>query len=205
MDGVSWVTSDNFDPSKLSLQEAAPRSPGDKDTYERGKLLYEYTPNSKRDLIVTVPRVPDAYLTCRGVQKDTFLRGDTRIETNRYGAQFILKGNNAYHMALYKLFEGVISKIEELTGSTVVFPAKDMDDYSIVYTNLIHSNDGRMYSSAYTGTDHVDILQCGKCVVRPAFLLSTLKRSTTETKIRVQVSQMYIHENSQEFALATQD
>lgn len=204
MESASWVIPGDFDPDKLSLQTAPSRSPGD--TYERGKIVYEYAPGApKRDLVVTVPRVPDAYLTCRGVQKDIFTRGETRIETNRYGAQLILEGNNEYHVALYKLFENVIQKIEEITGTTVVFPAKDMDNYSVVYTNLIHSNDGKMYSTAYTNDEQIDILDCKKCTVRPALLLSTLKKSATETKIRVQISQMYVHDKITVFPLATQD
>ena len=204
MEGAPWVTADTFDPDKLTLQVATSRSPGD--TYERGKLMYEYSPGApKRELVVTVPRVPDAYLTCRGVQKDVFSRGETRIETNRYGAQLVIDGNNSYHVALYQLFEKVISKLQELTGTTVTFPAKDMESYSIVYTNLIHSNDGRMYSSAYTEDEQVDICECGKCIVRPALLLSTLTKSPTETKVRVQISQMYVYDTVKVFPLATQD
>jgi hypothetical protein len=203
-DGVSWVIPGDFDPDKLSIQAAASRSPGD--TYERGKLMYEYTPGApKRDLVVTVPRAPEAYLTCRGVSKDMFTRGDTRVETNRYGAQLVLSGSNDHHKALYKLFEDVVSKVEEMTGTSVVFPNKDMENYSILYTNLIHSNDGTMYSKAYTDGSYLDILDCGKCLVRPALLLSTLKRSATETKIRVQISQMYVHESIASFPLATND
>ena len=208
MDGVgaslAWVTADDFDPDKLSIQSTSPTKQGD--TYERGKLLYEYTPGApKRDLIVTVPRVESAYVTCRGVQKDMFSRGETRIETNRYGAQLVLNGNNDYHVALYGLFERVIAKLEEITGTSVVFPAKDMEGYSIIYTNLIHSNDGKMYSSAYTATEQIDITGCRQCIVRPALLLSTLKKSATETKIRVQISQMYVHRDVAVFPLATQD
>lgn len=204
MESASWVIPGEFDSEKLSLQDTAPKSPGD--THERGKLMYEYTPGApKRELLVTVPRVSDAYLTCRGVQKDVYTRGDARIETNRYGAQLILDSNNEHHVALYNLFGHVISKVQEITGTTVVFPAKDMDNYSVVYTNLIHSNDGKMYSSAYTDNEYLEITECKKCIVRPALLLSTLKRSPTETKIKVQISQMYVHDKVTTFPLATQD
>ena len=198
MENASWIIPGDFDPEKLSLQSVTSRSPGD--TYERGKLMYEYTPGApKRELVITVPRVTEAYLTCRGVQKDMFTRADIRIETNRYGAQQELD------VALYKLFGDVISKIQDLTGTNVVFPVKDMENYSIVYTNLIHSNDGKMYSTAYTSDEYVDILDCGKCIVRPALLLSTLNKSATETKVRVQISQMYVHRSVQVFPLATHD
>lgn len=200
---ISWVTPDDFDPDKVSLQ---PASASAGDTYERNKIMYQYAPNApKRDLVLTVPRVPDAYITCRGVQKDFFSKGDQKIETNRYGAQFVLDGSNSYHIALYSAFEKVIAKVEELTGATVVFPAKDMDTYSILYTNLIHANDGRMFSSAYTADEQVDILGCKQSIVRPALLLSTMKRSATEVKIRAQVSQMYIHKEVMNFPLAYRD
>ncbi len=102
-------------------------------------------------------------------------------------------------------FEKIISKIEQLTGTSVKFPAKDMDRYSILYTNLIHANDGRMFSHAYTTDEKLDILNVKQSVVRPAFLLSMFKKSATETKIRVQVSQMYVYKEIMNFPLAYQD
>jgi hypothetical protein len=199
---INWVTTSNFDPDKISIQ---PVTSGD--SYDRCKILYQYNDNatSLRDLVVTVPKTPDAYITCRGVQKDFFSRGDTRIETNRYGAHFTLNGDNEHHLALYNVFEQVITKIEQLTGTTVVFPVKDMEGYSILYTNLIHSNDGRMFSSAYTADEQLDISEVKQSIVRPAFLLSTLKKSAKETKIRVQISQMYVHKEIMNFPLAYRD
>ncbi len=201
---ISWVTPDEFDPDKVSLQATSATSAGD--TNERYKIMYQYAPNApKRDLVITVPRVSDAYVTCRGVQKDFFSRGDQRIETNRYGAQIVLSGDNPYHVAMYSTFEKVIAKVQELTGTTVVFPAKDMDTYSILYTNLIHANDGRMFSSAYTADEQLDILGCKQCIVRPALLLSGLKRSAAEMKIKVQISQMYVYKEVTNFPLAYKD
>jgi len=199
---INWVTTSNFDPDKVSIQ---PVTSGD--SYDRCKILYQYNDSatSLRDLVVTVPKTPDAYITCRGVQKDFFSRGDTRIETNRYGAHFTLSGDNEHHLALYNVFEQVITKIEQLTGTTVVFPVKDMEGYSILYTNLIHANDGRMFSSAYTADEQLDIIEVKQSIVRPAFLLSTLKKSAKETKIRVQVSQMYVHKEIMNFPLAYRD
>ncbi len=198
---ISWVTPENFDPERVSLQAT---SSGD--SYDRSKIMYEYTPGApKKDLVFTVPRNPDAYLTCRGVQKDFFSRGDQKIETNRYGAQFVLNGDNEFHIALYNAFQKVIEKVEQLTGSSVTFPAKDMETYSILYTNLIHANDGRMFSSAYTADEQLDILGCKQSIVRPALLLSTFKRSATEIKIRVQVSQMYVYKEVMNYPLAYRD
>jgi hypothetical protein len=199
---INWVTTSNFDPEKVSIQPAASG-----DSYERYKIMYQYNDSSTSLLVVTVPKTPDAYITCRGVQKDFFSRGDTCISTNRYGAHFTLSGENEHHIALYKLFEQVITKIEQLTGTTVVFPVKHMDEYSILYTNLIHANDGRMFSSAYTSEEQLDIIDVKQSIVRPAFLLSTLKnkKSAKETKIRVQVSQMYVHKEIMNFPLANRD
>jgi hypothetical protein len=198
---ISWVTPENFDSEKVSLQAT---SSGD--SYDRSKIMYEYTPGGpKKDLVFTVPRNPDAYMTCRGVQKDFFSRGDQKIETNRYGTQFVLNGDNEFHIGLYSAFQKVIEKVEQLTGSSVTFPAKDMDTYSILYTNLIHANDGRMFSSAYTANEQLDILGCKQSIVRPALLLSTFKRSATEIKIRVQVSQMYVYKEVSNYPLAYRD
>ena len=199
---ISWVTPSLFNAEKLSLQPVTSA-----DSYERFKILYQYndSPASIKDLVITVPRLPDAYVTCRGVQKDFFSRGDNRIETNRYGAQFTLSSDNEYHIALYKTFEKVIKTIEDLTGTNVTFPAKDMENYSIIYTNLIHANDGRMFSLAYTADEQLNILDVKQSIVRPAFLLSTLKKSATETKIRIQISQMFVYKEIMNCNLAHRD
>ena len=197
----TWVTPEDFDADKLTV--AVQPASG---AYERSKILYDYgTTGDQRDLILTVPRTPDAYVVCRGVKKDLFSQGDIRVETNRYGAQLILKADNEYHQALYRAFESVTAKVQEITGSTVTFPVKDMDGYSIVYTNLIHANDGRMFSTAYTAEEKVDILDVNQSIVRPALLLSILRKSASEVKIRVQISQMYVHEEVRNFPLATID
>ena len=205
MENLSWVSTDNFDPDKLSIETAESKNP--KDMNVRGKIMYEYTPNAaKRNLVVTVPRVPDAYLVCRGVQKETYTtNNNTRVDTNRYGAQLVIEGDNEYHVALYQTFAKIIDRVADLTNTKIIFPAKEMDNYSIIYTNLIHSKEGKMYSTAYKEDGYLDILECGKCKVRPALLLSTLMKSATETKIRVQISQMYVYESVVSFPLATQD
>lgn len=198
---ISWVTYEDFDPNKISVLEN--NSSG---VQERYKILYEYTPGApKRDLVVTVPRIPEAYIKCRGVQKGVYSVRDTKVETNRYEAHFVLEGHNEYHCALYKMFEAISNKVKELTESEITFPAKDMDNYSIIYTNLIHAKDGRMFSSAYTSDEQLHILNCKQCVVRPAFLLSLLRKSKTEVKVRVQVSQMYVHKELKNFPLAHRD
>jgi hypothetical protein len=197
---ISWVTPDNFNPDKISIQ-TQPRAG---DTYERFRIMYQYD-SVPKDLVVTVPKDPDAYLMCRGVQKDVFVKNDHKIETNRYGAQFVIDSNNKYHMSLYKMFEQIITKIHDLVGLKIKFPAKDTDTYSVLYTNLIHANDGRMFSSAYTKNEQLDILNCKQCIARPALLLSALKSSATEMKIKLQVSQMYVHEEIANFPLAYKD
>lgn len=198
---ISWVTPDNFDPDKVSVQPTT--SSG---TYDRSKIMYQYTPKGpKKDLIFTVPRDPDAYMTCNGVQKDVFTKGDQKIETNRYGAQFVLESSNDYHVALFNAFEKLVEKLADLTGAEINVPSKESGENTILYTNLIHANDGRMFSSAYTDDKQIDIISCKQSIVRPALLLSTLKKSKTEVKLTIQVSQMYIHKELMNFPLANRD
>lgn len=203
---VSWVTPQNFDPDKITLQTS---SSGNGDINERGKIMYEYSPGAqKKNLVITVPRTPDAYMTCRGVHKQSFSRGDQRIETNRYETNFVLTGDNNYHVALYDTFKTIMNKVEQLTGATVVFPVHDMDTYSILYAGLIHANNGPMYSSAYTEDEQLDILHVKKSIVRPALMLSTLKRSDGQIKIQVQVQQMFVYKEEDEvvkYSLAFKD
>lgn len=194
----AWVTADKLDPERITLSAS-----NSTEGYERYKIMYKYSEGSEpRDLTITVPRVTDAYLRCRGVQKDFFTRGDTRIQTNRYGAHFILNAGNSYHSSLYDAFAIIKSKVELLTESETYFPIRDMQGYSVLYTSLIHSNDGKMYSSAYTANEQIDITGCRASITRPAFTMSILRKSSKEVKIRLQLSQMYVHENINEFPLA---
>lgn len=200
---ISWVTFDDFDVKKVSLVELP-----SKDLSSRSKLLYNYNPNSPpKDLVLTVPRIPDAYIECRGVQKNTFTKGEVKVETNRYVAPLILKSDNPYHIQLYKIFQTLQDKIQRETGATnIIFPFRDVQDkYSIVYANLIHSHDGKMYSSAYTKDEQLNIIDVKKSIVRPALLISIIRKSQIEYKIQVQISQMYVHEELKDFPLAVRD
>lgn len=198
---AQWVLPESFDASKISTAVVS-NSAG----YERSKILYKYDDDvPPRDLLLTVPRNPDAYVLCRGVKKDLYTIGDTKVETSRYGAQLILKADNDYHVELYGVLEKIGEKIKEITRQDAVFPVKDMGDYSILYTNLIHSNDGKMFSSAYTSEDKIDILDVKQSIVRPSLILSLLKKSPAEIKVKIQISQMYVHSEIKNFPLANMD
>lgn len=192
---TQWVKPEDLDVDRITVQESQDT------TYPRLRILYEYSPEDVRDLVLTVPRNPDAYITCKGVRREKW----NNIETNKYGARLILNGDNPYHVEMYKAFESVIGKVQELTNMSISFPCKDMDDYSIVYTTLISSNDGRVYSSAYNDKEKFDILDCKQCIVRPSLLFSAFCKSSKEAKIRVQISQMYIYKHVDSFALANID
>ena len=201
---ASWITPATLDANNISVVPLSHKNSSD--IYDRSRILYKYSERAEpKDLVITVDRDVAAYIKCRGVQKDVFTQGDKRIVTNRYGAQFVLYVNNDAHTALYEAFEKIKATVETLTGCNASFPVKDLEEYSVLYTNLIHANDGKMYSTAYTDNEPIDIINCKQCIVRPAFLLSILKKSTTEVKIRIQVSQMYVHEFVAEFPLANLD
>ena len=176
-----WVKPEDLDVDRITVQDTPDA------TYPRLKILYEYSPGDIRDLVVTVPRDPDAYITCKGVRREKW----NNIETNKYGARLILNGENKHHVALYNEFSSIVKKVEELSNMSMSFPCKDMENYSIVYTTLISSNEGKVFSQA--------------CIVRPSLLFSAFCKSQKEGKIRVQVSQMYIHKQVESFALANID
>jgi len=193
---ISWVTPENFDPDKVSVV----------DNNGRSKVMYDYGDKTK-DLVVTVPLDEKAFMICRGVQKNVFTQGDKKVETNRYVAPLILEGNNPYHIKLYHIFEQINKIIVKKTGAkNVIFPIKDVQGkYSIVYANLIHENEGRMFSTAYTAEEQINIIDCKKAYVRPAILLSAIRRSPTEYKIQMQISQMYVAKEIKDFPLAVRD
>jgi len=206
---VFFVTPDTLDVSKISVEPH-----NSKDNIERYNIHYIYKDGgSPKNLMITVPRLPDAYIKCKGVKKDTYAAGETRIETNRYGAQFVLSGENHYHKALYESFCAIKKRVEEIMDkSEVGFPITDGDAFSTLYTQLIHANNGPMFSKAYTYDydickgSSLDILSvCTDCVTRPSFMISMMK-SSKGLKIRVQLSQMLVHCMIEEdFSLATLD
>jgi hypothetical protein len=190
-----WVKPEDLDVDRITVQDTPDA------TYPRLKILYEYSPGDIRDLVVTVPRDPDAYITCKGVRREKW----NNIETNKYGARLILNGENRHHQALYNVFGSIVKKIEELSNMSMSFPCKDMENYSIVYTTLISSNEGKVFSQAYNDSEQLNILECKQCIVRPSLLFSAFCKSQKEGKIRVQISQMYIHKQVESFALANID
>ena len=201
-----FVTPDTLDISKISVEKN-----NSKDNIERYNINYIYKPDSlPKNLVITVPKLPDAYIKCKGVKKDTYAAGDVRIESNRYGAQFVLLANNPHHTALYESFIAIKTKVQELMGNNDIgFPITDSDTSSIFYTQLIHANNGPMYSKAYTydySTNKgciLDIISISTdCITRPSFMISMMK-SSKGLKIRVQLSQMLVDSIIEEFLLAT--
>ena len=96
--------------------------------------------------------------------------------------------------------------------SEIGFPITDNGTSSTLYTQLIHANNGPMFSKAYTYDydtsigSQLDIVSvCTDCVTRPAFMISMMK-SSKGLKIRVQLSQMLVHSMIEEdFSLATME
>jgi hypothetical protein len=199
-----WVTPKRFNPSLITV--VSQEGKGDVDRYS---VLYKYHPDKEpSNLLITVPLNKDAFVVCRGVRKDTYNGGNKQFDTNRYAAQFVLDIHNEYHNALYKAFESITEQIETLTNSEVKFPITVTKEQTkcIIYTTLIHSNAGKMYSIAYTEDEkEVDILTVGESVVRPLLLVSFNRQSPTKVNIKLQVSEMLVHKQLQRFALATID
>jgi uncharacterized membrane protein YfhO len=197
----SWITPDRFNASLVSVEQ--------RDDVDRYKVLYKYHPDrDPRDLLITVPLNKAAYMFCRGVRKDIYSSGNKTIETNRYGTQFVLDSNNTYHNALSDMFEAIKERIEVLTNSTAKFPASVNPEQTkcTIYTNLIHSNNGKMYSVAYTeDKQELDIIDVGQCITRPLLLISIIRKSPKEVNIKLQVSEMLVQENVQKYALTTLD
>lgn len=201
---ISWVIPKTFDATKVSIVEGVKVSQGFNAT--RSKITYAY-PTGDKDLLVTIPLEKEAFIVCRGVQKNVYTQGDMKVETNRYVAPLVLDANNKYHIELYNVFEQIQHVLMSKTNAQkVTFPIHDVPGkHSIIYANLIHSHDGRMFSTAYTDEKQIEILECKKSLVRPALLFSAIRKSPTEYKIQIQISQMYVAEEIKDFPLATRN
>jgi len=201
-----WITPEKFNENLVSVS-LSPREGGN---IERYSVLYQYHPNSEpSNLLITVPLNTNAYLSCKGIRKETFNNGIRIIETNRYAAHFFINHNNKFHKALFDLFVKLKKKLDAITDGEVQVPFAIHPDKikCTIYSNLIHSNDGKMYSRAYThDKQSVDILSVKSCIARPLFLVSLNKNSDNKMKLKLQVSELMVHENIQQpetsFALA---
>lgn len=199
MENKQWVTPADFDVDNISVLNI-----NTNDAYDRMKVLYKYKKESEpKDLIITIPKNPEAYIKCKGVKKDIY--GERRIETPRYGAQFVLSAENPFHNELYNVFVTLTNKLKELTNCEIIFPSSDYDNSTILYTNIIHSNSGKMFTTAYTSSEQLVVTDCRQCITRPALLVSLLKKSNTTMKLRLHVSQMFVYDTIQEFPLANLD
>jgi hypothetical protein len=195
---ITWVTAQNFDIEKLSL--SSPEN-------NRVKLLYDYgTSDGVRDLVITLSRNPSGYMECKGVEEEIF----NHTPTGKSMVVFTMNGDNDDHVEFYSIFEKIATKLSKMKIE-VKFPIFDVPDksFSMLYSKLIEanpSNEGskRIFTTAYTKDDQIDIMSLPACIGRPAFVLSYPVHSGV-CKINVQLTQLYVHKEVKVFPLATRD
>lgn len=202
---INWVTSESFDESKIFLSE--PVATGG--PYMRRSVMYTYDGHTEpKDLCVTTVRDPGGLIFCKSVEKEKFGQGDKRVETNHTTAMFTLKGDNPHHVKLYKLLGIVLKRVSELSGISVAnikLPIVDFDDKSLLYTRLIQSNDGKIYSAAYTNDKQIDVRDVSNAMTRPAILFTLTYKDKSQGRLRVQLSQMFVDRIIESFPLANRD
>jgi hypothetical protein len=200
---ITWVTAQNFDIEKLSL--SSPEN-------NRVKLLYDYGSElgGVRDLVITLSRNPSGYMECKGVEEEIF----NHTPTGKNMVVFTMNGDNDDHIEFYSIFEKIANKLSKMKIE-VKFPIFDVPDksFSMLYSKLIESTPNpklevegskKVFTTAYTKDDQIDIMSLPACIGRPAFVLSYPVHSGV-CKINVQLSQLYVHKEVKVFPLAIRD
>lgn len=187
---LSWITYETFDPSKVSIVE---KRTG---TIMRKKVMYD-NGDLQKELTITVPKNKENYLICTKVKKSYY----NNVETNKHQATFCMNGDNPNHGELYQTLFKLKERLDSLLKADTKFPVVEHDNNAYIFANLIESGDGTIYTKAYTNDKHMNVLECGMTVVRPAFTFSI----TQFNNIKINLIQMFVEDKIDEFPLSIRD
>jgi len=196
---IRWVTPKDLDTSRITLSSQIDSSGSG---LPISKVLYKYDDSHPSELYLTIPRSPGGYVRFMGARPEK-----SNYESKRRVCTFGLQHNNPVHHDLHAAISRIDKRISEIVKGAPSFAVKQISpQISLMYTHLIEGGDSRVYSSAYTVDEQLDITSIQGGMVRPAFIFSVTTISKNKySKLRIQLAQMYIHELSKEFPLATKD
>ena len=188
-----WVTSDNFDVKKLSIdQDFIAKT-------KRKKILYKY--NSKeepKELRLTVPRIERAYVQVNQLKQDSY----EGKQTKKYTTSMILDTENKHHVALYDSIVDIVNGATEILELETNMAHKDRDKRIEIYCGVVQTGEGEVHTKFYDSEQILDILEYGAFIGRPALCFSV---NTDNGKIQCQIYQAFASKQIKNFPLSIRD
>lgn len=153
------------------------------------KVLYEY-PHGTESFVLAPSLSQEGYITVTSV----YAQGDDK-DKKRHICRMVLKDGNQEHQNLLQIMQNLCTIVEQMVykGSQALeLPIKEDNGSTMLYAELIESNEGIIYSKAHDERGVVDITTIKQSQVRPCFIFSHTEGAQERKKLRVQISQMYV-------------
>jgi len=185
MSGKFWITSSKFDINKVSF--SAPVDIGNK--YTRYNVRYLYDNDSIRNLTLTTGG-KDILMTCTGVYPE---QGQFAKE-HSYQSTLVTEKDTA---DMYSAIVDIVKKFksEIIPNGELKCPVKELDDGTTkLYTKLIQSNDGNVYT-VFTDKDNeaIDVKELAtsfKC--RPCIAINFVLDRGIRASMKLQMTRVYV-------------
>ena len=217
-----WVTPDSIDFSKVSL--SAPIEA--RYSTKIRKVMYKY-PHleetvGKSDLALVPVLEDDDLLLCHGVYAQNGLdfpgnnSGD--LQGSR-GVKHVCKLEVDLRVPSQAKFFEMIAGVRKLTETLINRTVSGYGDLTLpvvkttdgnrvfIYAELIETAGGIIHSQAYDASETLDIKKVGRSRVRPSLIFSNTERNSRSKsgsggKLKIKISQIYVHEQVGFFPLA---
>lgn len=192
----NFITFDKFDSDKISLGQE--KFAGGGNVIIRN-VLYEYT-TGVANLMLTVPLNPESYISVQsiGVLPSKFTKSP------KSQCLFVMDKDNEYHCRFIEAMVDVATKAQQHIGIQVNFPVLENETNYRIYTSLVESNEGIIYTKVYDEEKRLEPERANGSTTRPGLLFSIVHtKGATEAKLKVSLSHLYVPQAQNQFVLAT--
>lgn len=195
----NWVSPDNFDIDKLTLEEHTSNS------YTCMRVVFKGEGKKKKQFfLMGAGDREEGYMYTKGIKQDMITIKSKISATGKHSLPISIFRDNAYHTKFGDCIMAIVDMVKSKLGITdLSIPASMADDGSsmTVFAHLIESGP-TIYSKFYTESENLDIKDVVKCNVRPLLIFSVTKTERTY-KLRIQISECHvIFKKTIPFALA---
>lgn len=200
---ISWVKVSDISDKRIDV---GPET--ESGVVKRAQILYKYEGGGKKQMVLVPSRDEVAFFRTNGVEEDSYVVPKTGVKTmlGRNVVKLFMDDDNDYHKEFYDVLirvrTAVKKKLDKDKGSKTNVQIKGlyelMDDEKnitghVLVAKLIESRSGEIYTSAYNDEEQIDVMDIGRCVVRPALILQCTvpDDDSSEYRITVSVTQIY--------------
>ncbi|OAQ22118.1 hypothetical protein K457DRAFT_419177 [Linnemannia elongata AG-77] len=200
---ISWVKASDVSDKRIDVGDET-----ESGVVRRAQILYKYEGGGKRQMILVPSRDDTAFFRTNGVEEDSYVVPKTGVKTmlGRNVVKLFMDDDNDYHKEFYDVLTRIRTvvkkKLDKDKGSKTNVQIKGLYDLvdeeknitgHVLVARLIESRTGEIHTSAYNDEEQIDIMDIGRCVVRPALILqyTVPDDDSREYRITVSVTQMY--------------